>query len=157
MLSHWPVRLFTLALLCLALAIIFMQPNASESVSFRQFADCPATPNCVSSLATDKKHFIEPITYTVSADSAWRVLISTVLSLPRSRITEQSDNYLHIEVTSMIFRFTDDVEMISDADKNEIQIRSASRVGYGDFGVNRRRVELIRKLFLENLNRVGGE
>ncbi len=135
----------------LLLAILFMQTNDMHSVNPGRLADCPATPNCVSSMSLDKKHFIEPISYTGSATRAWQVLVDTVISLPRSKLTEQSEGYLHFEVSSIFFRFTDDVEMMLDPDENEIQIRSASRVGYSDFGVNRRRVEKIRKLFRQNI------
>ncbi len=139
------------------LAIISMQSNEASSAQPGRLAACPATPNCVSSISTDKKHFIAPVSYSGSRTRAWQVLISTVLSLPRSKLTEQSANYLHFELTSMVFRFTDDVEMMLDPDKNEIQIRSGSRVGYSDFGVNRRRVEKIRKLFQQNSIKTEGE
>ena len=154
---HWFARLCTQVFMRLLLVILFMQTNSSYSAQIERFPDCPATPNCVSSVAADEKHFIVPISYTGSAEKAWRVLISTVLSLPRSQLIEQSADYLHFEMTSAVFRFTDDVELILDAGKNEIQIRSASRVGYSDFGVNRRRVEMIRKLFKQNLNHADGK
>jgi len=141
----------------LLLAILYMQTNDMHSVRSERLADCPATPNCVSSESLDKKHFIEPISYTGSTARAWQVLIDTVISLPRSKLTEQSEGYLHFEVSSIVFRFTDDVELMIDAGKNEVQIRSGSRVGYSDFGVNRRRVEMIRKLFQQNFYMNEGE
>lgn len=141
----------------LLLAILSMHSNESYSEQTGRLEDCPATPNCVSSMAVDKKHFIAPISYTGSAARAWHVLASTVMSLPGCKLIEQSDGHLHFEVTSIIFRFTDDVELILDTSKEEIHIRSGSRVGYGDFGVNRRRVETIRKQFRQNLYMAEGE
>jgi len=138
-------------LMYLLLAILSMQSNEASSAQSGRLAACPDTPNCVSSISSDKKHFIAPLLYTGSRTRAWQVLISTVLSLPRSKLTEQSGKYLHFELSSIIFRFTDDVEMMLDPEKKEIQIRSGSRTGYSDFGVNRRRVETIRKLFMRNL------
>jgi uncharacterized protein (DUF1499 family) len=67
--------------------------------------------------------------------------------MKRVEIIENRDNYLHAEFTSLIFRFVDDVEFLIDAPNGVIQVRSASRKGYSDMGVNRRRVEEIRKQF----------
>ena len=67
--------------------------------------------------------------------------------MPRSKIVSEQDNYLHIEFTSRIMRFVDDVEFYFNDTKKIIQVRSASRVGRSDFGVNRKRVEMIRSEF----------
>ncbi len=64
--------------------------------------------------------------------------------LPRTKLIEEEDGYLHYEFTSLLLRFVDDVEFLFDEGSKAIHFRSASRVGYGDFGVNRRRVEDIR-------------
>jgi len=64
----------------------------------------------------------------------------------RTQIVSVSDDYLHAEFTSAIFRFVDDVECLIDAANQTIHIRSASRVGYWDLGANRRRVERLRGL-----------
>lgn len=129
-----------------------MHLNTSYSTKHRGLPACPSTPNCVSSYAQDKAHYIAPLSYTVSDETAWQTVVRTVKSLPRNKIIQQSDGHLRLEVVTMIFRFVDDVDLVLDAENNKIQIRSASRVGYGDFGVNRRRVERIRKLFLQNLS-----
>ena len=57
------------------------------------------------------------------------------------------DRYIHVKFTSRVFRFVDDVEFCFDAEPKKIHVRSASRMGYFDFGVNRRRVEGIRDRF----------
>jgi len=59
----------------------------------------------------------------------------------------EEGDYLHAEARSLLFRFVDDVEFLFDADKQVIHVRSASRTGYSDLGVNRRRVERIRRAF----------
>lgn len=69
-----------------------------------------------------------------------------MLSLPRTRLIEEDDSYLHLEVTSRLLRFVDDVEFVFEEEGKTIHFRSASRVGYGDLGVNRRRMEEIRRL-----------
>jgi len=141
------------ALGCLLLVMLPMLSNESYSAPPGRLAVCPATPNCVSSLSLDKRHSVASISYSGGTANAWRVLIDTVLSLPRSKLAVESEGYLHVEISSLVFRFTDDVELLLDAAKNEIQIRSASRSGYSDFGVNRRRVEKIRERFRQNLSK----
>jgi uncharacterized protein (DUF1499 family) len=61
------------------------------------------------------------------------------------KIVEESGGYMHAEATSRVFRFVDDVEFLMRPDGQLVDVRSASRVGYSDFGVNRRRIERIRQ------------
>ena len=109
---------------------------------------CPSSPNCVSTLApaNDERHAIEPYRYRKSRAEAKEVLKATVASLPRTKLVKEEENYLHYEFTSRLLRFVDDVEFMLDDDSNTIHFRSASRVGYGDLGVNRNRMEEIRAL-----------
>lgn len=112
-----------------------------------RLAPCPDSPNCVSSLSGDSDHRIEPLRYASSAEAARERLLDVLRSLPRVRIVTSEPTYIHAEFTSAVFRFVDDVEFrFGDQDK-VIQVRSASRVGYYDFGANRRRVEEIRRQF----------
>lgn len=108
---------------------------------------CPATPNCVCSQDDRPDHAIEPLTFTDSPAAAWQRLEAAVAALPRTRIVERTDGYLHAEATSLLFRFVDDVEFLLDAEAKRIHVRSASRAGHSDLGVNRRRVEAIRAAF----------
>ncbi len=66
-------------------------------------------------------------------------------SLPRVRIVEQTPRYLHAEARSRVFGFVDDLEFELHPDARRIGVRSAARAGYWDFGVNRRRVERLRR------------
>ena len=106
---------------------------------------CPDKPNCVSSLATDKRHFIEPLRFTGVPAVAWARLRAALQSQARTRIVAEQDGYLHAECRSLVFRFVDDVEFVMQPEQMVIQVRSASRTGYSDFGVNRRRVERLRE------------
>jgi uncharacterized protein (DUF1499 family) len=108
-----------------------------------RFAECPSTPNCVNSFSTDD-HTIEPLHYTISPEKAFATLKQTVESLPRTEVIQASDNYLYAEFTSKIMGFVDDVEFYLDQPANVIQVRSASRLGESDLGVNRQRIEAIR-------------
>ena len=69
-----------------------------------------------------------------------------ILSLPRVKLVEEDESYLHCEFTSLLFRFVDDVEFVFDDATKTLHFRSASRTGYGDLGVNRKRMEEIRRL-----------
>lgn len=113
-----------------------------------QLSPCPPTPNCVSSQATDREHKIEALT-TQGADGITS-LASIVKTLPRSEIVKQSEDYLHVEFTSLLLRFVDDVEFYLPEGRGVIEVRSASRLGRSDLGVNRKRVEQIRQLYKES-------
>lgn len=134
------------------LVVIFLAHTSSiaiaaESVTMsKHFAPCPDSPNCVSSDATDASHRAEPFEIILPADTAWRLAREAVSSLPRTKITQATDNYLHAECTSAVFRFVDDLELELRTEKGVIAVRSASRTGYSDFGVNRRRVENLREV-----------
>ena len=109
---------------------------------------CPAKPNCVSSQApaADAGHYIEPLRFNGDPATAWARLRQALAAMPRTRIVEDSGQYLRAEATSRLFRFVDDLECLMDRDAGLIHVRSASRVGHGDMGVNRKRVEQLRAL-----------
>jgi len=112
-------------------------------------APCPESPNCVSSQAaeSDHEHYIEPFRFSGDPAEAWQRLKAAVLAEKRVTVMVEQSNYLRAEMRSLLFRFVDDIEFFLASDKNLIHVRSASRVGYSDFGVNRKRVERIRAAF----------
>ena len=114
-----------------------------------ELAPCPKSPNCVSTQAGDTAHFIEPIRFSGSPESAWGSLRTVLASVKRLTVTEDTDSYLRAEARSLLFRFVDDVEFLLAFDEQVIHARSASRVGHTDLGVNRRRLEHIRQRFSE--------
>ncbi len=125
--------------------------SASLGVSNGHLTPCPASNNCVISQDGERKHAIDPINYHVDQDTAQQTLLKVLTVVPRTAVIEQTDNYIHALSKSRIFKFIDDVEFYFPADENVIHVRSASRVGESDLGVNRRRVEQIR-LALQELN-----
>ena len=127
--------------------ILLLMNTASANDIPSALPPCPGTPNCVSSQASDVEHFVAPIAYTGSPEQAMQHMQQVLDAMPRSRPVTRHAGYLHYEFRSLIFRFVDDVECLLDSAGSVIQIRSASRVGRGDFGVNRRRVERIRDAF----------
>lgn len=108
-----------------------------------KLASCPDSPNCVSSFASqsDTTHYIPPI--KVSA-GGWSMLQKVVAAKPRFRIARKTEDYLHVEATTRILHFVDDLEFLYQPSKMLVQLRSASRVGYSDFGKNRSRIEKLR-------------
>ena len=74
------------------------------------------------------------------------MLKTAIATLPRIKLVEEDGDYLHYEFTSRLLRFVDDVEFVFDDESKIIHFRSASRIGYGDYGVNRDRMEKIRSL-----------
>ncbi|MBD6615001.1 DUF1499 domain-containing protein [Komarekiella sp. 'clone 1'] len=114
-------------------------------------SSCPVSNNCVVSQDADPKHAIEPIAYHVDHDAAREILLKVLTVVPRTEVIEQTPNYIHALSKSRIFKFVDDVEFYLPPNESVIHLRSASRVGESDLGVNRRRVEQIR-LALRDLN-----
>jgi uncharacterized protein (DUF1499 family) len=117
---------------------------AAAIVAMPALRPCPASPNCVSSDAADAAHAIPAIEFRGPANKAWQAAKDALLALPRTRIVVDTGLKLHAECTSAVFGFVDDVEFELRADQGSIAVRSASRTGYSDFGVNRRRIEAIR-------------
>ena len=111
---------------------------------------CPSSPNCVVSQDGDQKHLVDPIVYKGDRTKAKETLLKVLSVVPRTKVIEDTDNYIHAESTSRIFKFVDDAEFYFPEDQDIIQVRSASRVGESDLGVNRRRIEQIR-LAMEDL------
>jgi len=111
-----------------------------------RLTDCPSKPNCVGSQATDEDHAVAPFLYEGSKQSAFQRLKKAIASLERTTVIQENEDYLRMECKSAIMGFVDDVEFYLP-DENVIHVRSASRLGYSDLGVNRKRVEQLRKLF----------
>ena len=112
-----------------------------------RFHPCPNSPNCVSTQSNDEKHKMIPIKYNASLEQAKLKILDIIKSLKRTRIKTKTDNYIHIEFRTAIFRFVDDVEFYFDDTEKIIHFRSAARLGYSDLGVNRKRMDFITKLF----------
>ena len=116
-----------------------------------QFVPCPAKPNCVSTHSTSPQHASSPIRFSGSAIEAFARLQTIVKQQPRAQIITAANGYLHVEFTSRIFHFVDDVQFLFDENQRVIHFRSSSRSGYSDLGVNRRRMESLRTTF-ENVD-----
>lgn len=103
---------------------------------------CPKSPNCVSCTSTDAEHAIAPLPLLPgkSLDFIEQFFKQNYIA----EVIARTPTYMHIVVTTPLCRFRDDLEFLVDQEKGEICVRSASRVGYGDGGVNRARIEALR-------------
>lgn len=114
-----------------------------------RLAPCPRKPNCVSTQAPEgSSKRMDPIPYSGALPQAREKLLKILRGYPRTRIVKEEPDYLKLECSSRVFRFVDDVELLFDDGAKRIHFRSASRLGYRDFGVNRERMERIRAAFL---------
>jgi uncharacterized protein (DUF1499 family) len=142
-------RLLLLPVLALILSHCTGAGSKDLGVTDGKLTPCPKGPNCVSSQSTDKSHYVDPLRYEVALNEATEGLLSLLRSMESVKIINAEEGYIHAEFTSALFRFVDDVEFYFDDGQKTIHVRSASRIGYYDFGVNRRRVEWIRNRLLE--------
>jgi uncharacterized protein (DUF1499 family) len=134
----------TLPIVGLAVLSFMSTRPTNLGVANGRLAPCPSSPNCVSTQALDASHRMEPIPLAGTPEQAMQRIKTVVAAMPRMKIVAQTDDYLHAEATSRLFRFVDDVEFYLDADARQIHFRSASRVGHSDLGANRARMEQIR-------------
>jgi uncharacterized protein (DUF1499 family) len=114
---------------------------------------CPDIPNCVSSQAPpeDETHYVPPIRYRGSPEQMAARILELLRDLPRVRIVTEKADYIHAEFRTRLIGFVDDVEFYLPQDGGIVHLRSASRVGQADLGVNRRRYHrLVRQLEIQN-------
>jgi uncharacterized protein (DUF1499 family) len=112
-----------------------------------RLAPCPDSPNCVSTQAEDATHRMEPISYMGSREAAQSKMLEILNEMERIEVVVDDPGYLRAEARSRIFGFIDDVEIYLDDEDKQIHFRSAARLGRGDMGVNRQRMEQITEAF----------
>ncbi len=114
------------------------------------FSACPETPNCINSQAENEAQKIDGFLLNTKHPSSWKRLVDMVDKIPRSKITHQTGNYIHAEISSALWGFIDDLQLYLTASDNHVAIKSAARSGYTDFGVNRKRLENLRQQLIKN-------
>jgi uncharacterized protein (DUF1499 family) len=130
------------------------QPATSEvplGVENGQLKPCPESPNCVSTQAAedDAEHYVEPIPFAGTREDIMGRLARWITEHPRAELVKREDAYLRAVFASKLFGFKDDVELYVPDGASVIHLRSASRVGRSDMGVNRKRYEEIRRVIGE--------
>ena len=126
-----------LSILFLLLYVLFMPSSAIAS--HIELKPCIQVSHCVR-----EELNVESI------DKPYEKVKSIVENSPRTKIVESDGDYFHAEVTSRIMKYVDDLEISFSPERNNLLIRSESRVGDGDFGVNRKRVDLIVSNLFDN-------
>ena len=126
------------------------QKPADLGVAQGRLRPCPQSSNCVCSEYPSAPDPLPPIPFNGSPEQAMNRIETIVSGMPRTSIISQSDNYLHAEFRSALFRFIDDAEFRIDPEASVIHFRSASRVGRSDLGANRERMRKIKQQFDSN-------
>ncbi|WP_377887306.1 DUF1499 domain-containing protein [Alkalihalobacillus sp. R86527] len=122
--------------------------NEQLGVTDGKLAPCPNKPNCVSTQSIDEKSKMEPFSYSGTEGEALAKLKEILLDRKRTKIVKEDENYIRAEETSKLFKFVDDIEFYLEEASKTVHFRSASRTGYSDFGVNKKRMEEIRNAFV---------
>lgn len=112
-------------------------------------APCPPTPNCVRSFDEDAVHAIAALPIHGDPATLLSRLETLLLTEPRVTIAATTDAWIHATATTALWRFVDDLELLVDTHAGVVHVRSASRVGGSDLGVNRARVERLRARWAE--------
>ena len=135
-------------ILILLIFIFVIGCSGTKPLSIGQFSKCPDKPNCISSKSSHSQSRIPPLKYQGTQLDAKKRILTILEKMPRTQLLTNTDKFLHVEFTSKVFRFVDDVEFYFD-ELGVIHFRSASRVGYSDMGVNKSRMEEIGRLFIQ--------
>jgi len=147
--SRTLVSVFVLILIGATALVWLSNQNSEENklvtgIEEGRLKPCPNRENCRNSDDPQEKFQIAAIN-DVSGEK-WQGLIDVMARLPRTKLVSQNESYRHFTQTSKLMRFVDDIEFHYRPEIGEIAVRSASRLGYRDFGVNEERIEQIRKL-----------
>lgn len=146
------VSIFAIIILFFILGFFSKSGNAPGLIDGK-LSQCSSKPNCVcSDIKADGQHYIEPILVSENNIQDSLVVVKQVIQDMGGVLQSENKNYAAYRFTSKIFGFVDDLEIRIDMKQNVIHIRSASRVGYSDRGVNRNRVEKVRENFKKNIS-----
>ena len=143
-------RIKTVALFLIVIGALGCVSDTRDSHSkiLTDLTPCPDSPNCVSTKSNDPGHAMPPLPYLKSGQESMDRLVGIVHEMKRATIVSATPTYLHVEFRSALFRFVDDVEFVLEDSARLIHFRSASRTGYYDFGVNRRKMKDISDRYL---------
>jgi uncharacterized protein (DUF1499 family) len=155
------VLIFLLATAIVALLLLIagqaglLRGKQPEDIGFKEgkLKRPSKTPNSVTSQAAlwpehpqQAYSSIAPIRITGDGSLEMAQIVATLKAMPRTAIVQQTPDYIYAQCSTQLLKFTDDVEFALDRSAGVIHVRSASRLGQKDFGVNRQRIDTITKL-----------
>ena len=144
--------LFLAGLIALFVLGQMSQSGKANGIIDGKLSKCPDKPNCIcTEFEADLTHYVEPIAYSPRTPSEVLTRLKNSIAEMGGNIRTERNNYLAATFTSSFFRFADDLEIRVDTDRQMIHFRSASRVGYSDRGVNKKRVERLKNLFAKKI------
>jgi len=150
------VIIIIVTLIVVAILVLFVLGQMSQSGEANglfetKLTKCPDKPNCIcTEFVADASHYIDPIVFTQTNGAEVLSRLKNSVRKMGGSIQAETDNYLAATFSSSIFRFVDDLEIRIDTDLKLIHMRSASRVGHSDRGINKKRIEQLKKLFHSN-------
>jgi uncharacterized protein (DUF1499 family) len=125
----------------------------SLGITEGKLAPCPDSPNCVSTQSKSKRHAMEPLPYLQAREATEERILGILKGMKRTEIVEMTESYVHAKCRTALWGFVDDVEFFLDDTARVVHFRSASRLGYYDFGMNRRRMKEISEKYFELVKR----
>jgi len=123
----------------------------ARDLSSNPIQDCTGGPHCVTTRTQNSDRKIQPFLFNGTSEDFKKIAVSTIESMPHSHIVRAEQNYIYAEYTSAIMRFVDDFEVYWDPQTKMVDMRSSSRIGYNDLGVNQKRTEKFQQLFLQKI------
>ena len=124
------------------------KPSTETMADPQHLKPCPTSPNCVSSEARETSQRVEAFELVENTPESWQAVIGVVREQPRTDIVAEEATRMSAEVSSRVFGFVDDLDLVYHPETGRIGVRSASRSGYWDMGANRSRVEDLRAALL---------
>ena len=143
------------AILIVAFIVIRSTPKTGEAPGLVKgmLSKCPDKLNCVcSENYDDPSHYIDPIIIPQNITLDLFTLLKKVIQEMGGHVLIERDNYIAATFSSALFKFVDDLEIRVDLSQKVFHFRSASRVGYSDMGVNKKRTELFKTIFNHKLS-----
>jgi len=143
----------TIHLLSLLIMILLLSSCSSSrpdnlGINNGQLLACPESPNCVSTQSdTDAKSYMAAWGYQGDQAATKSKLLAAINQMPGTEVVTDKGNYIHVEFTTKIMRFVDDVEFYLDDSSQKIHFRSASRLGHSDLGANSKRMTKLSELY----------
>lgn len=148
------IAIVLVLLLIMAYAVIGYQNSTPPVLGHinGQLQPVPTTPNAVSSQSQDPRYQVTPLPFHQSPEQTMTALLQAVQHYGNATVELQQADYLYVVFTTVMLGFHDDAEFYLDASQQQVHFRSASRAGYSDGGLNRKRYNVLRQYYLDAIN-----